>query len=176
VRLVAALVLAIGAAACDRAPARVTGEVYVVLQTGAQLEAVGAPVRLVADDVRTDTALARLCARRRTELAALGEGEDSLREPILERAWADRESLLREREAVAGVTDAGGRFGFDSVPQGSYRVRADAIVQRERWSWAVPVRLRSGDSAHVALGNHNADEDPFRCQLMLAMERDAAEE
>lgn len=162
-----------GAVACGGGgPAAVTGDVFVVLDDGTEVEVVGAPVRLVADEARTDTALARLCASRRDALR--GVDDDAARDAVSDRAWAARERLLRGGARVEGRTGDGARFRIDGVAPGSYRVWTDAVVQGERWSWTVPVTLGGGDSVHVSLGNAAADGDPFRCQLMMRMEEDAA--
>ena len=171
------LLVLLAAAACgDGGPATVTGDVFVVLDTGAEIDVVGAPVRLIEERASTDTALARLCAVRRDELAAAvaddGDPEE-VRRAVSDRAWEARETLLA-REALRATTTGGdARFRLDSLAPGSYRVVTDAVVQGERWSWMEPATLRGGDSLHVPLGNHNADGDPFRCQLLRAMEADA---
>jgi hypothetical protein len=156
-------------------PGTVAGDVFVVLDTGAEVDVVGAPVRLVEDAARIDTALAALCAGRRDELARAG-AEDVTEERRAARSarwWEARARLLASAARAAAATGPDARFRFDSVPPGRYRVWTDAEVQGERWSWTEPVRV-GGDSVHVSLGNHNADGDPFRCQLLWRMEADSA--
>jgi hypothetical protein len=172
-RRAAAVAVGLAAAACGRAPGVVTGEVFVVIETGAQLEAIGAPVRLVRDEPRADTALALLCARRRDALAAVDPGAGEARDRVLARAWAARAGLLGGAEVASTSTGPRGAFRLDGLPRGRYRLGVDALVQGERWSWMVPLRLGRGDSVHLSLGNHNADGDPFRCQIMRALEDDA---
>lgn len=168
-----ALVWLLAAASCGGgAPATVTGEVFVVLATGAEVETVGAPVHLLDYAERADTALARLCASRRDLLA--GVEADSAREAISERAWEARARLLRSLSRESARTVPGGRFRMDSVAPAEYRLWTDLVVQGERWSWTEPVAPGGGDSVHVVLGNANADADPFRCQLLRRMEEDAA--
>lgn len=168
------LLLLLATAGCGGGgPATVTGDVFVVLETGAEIDVVDAPVRLIEERASTDTALARLCAVRRDELAASSGGGDAeeARRAVSDRAWEARETLLAREALRATATGADARFRIDSVAPGSYRVVTDAVVQGERWSWMEPAALR-GDSLHVSLGNHNADGDPFRCQLLRAMEAD----
>ena len=167
------LVLLAAAGCGGGGPATVTGDVFVVLDTGAEIDVVGAPVRLIEERASTDTALARLCAVRRDELAAAGADAEEARRAVSDRAWEARERLLAGEALRATVTGAGARFRIDSLAPGSYRVVTDAVVQGERWNWMEPAALRGGDSLHVALGNHNADGDPFRCQLLRAIEADA---
>ena len=167
----AATLLLLAAAGCGGGgPATVTGDVFVVLETGAEIDVVGAPVRLIEERARTDTALARLCALRRDELARAGADAEEARRAISERAWEARETLLAGEARRAAHTGADAGFRIDSVAPGSYRVVTDAMVQGERWSWMEPVVLRGGDSLHLTLGNHNADGDPFRCQVLMEME------
>lgn len=167
-----AVLLALLGACGGDGPGMVAGDVFVVLDNGAELDVVGAPVRVIPDLPSTDTALAALCRTRRDALAA-GAPDEARRRAVSEQAWAERARLLA-RGAVGGVYSAAdARFRIDSVPPGRYRVWTDATVQGERWTWREPVQVR-GDSAHVSLGNHNADGDPFRCQLLRAIEADSA--
>jgi hypothetical protein len=161
----AVLLLATLAACADRGPGSVAGDVFVVLDTGEEVDAAGVPVRLLPDHARSDTALARLCAARRDDLARAGDAEEALA-----RGWEARSRLLEEEAQASAATGADARFRMDGVPAGRYRVWTDAVVQGERWSWTEPVEVRGGDTVRVSLGNHNADEDPFRCELLREME------
>jgi hypothetical protein len=168
----AVLLLAALAACADRGPGSVAGDVFVVLDTGEEVNAAGVPVRLLPDHARSDTALARLCAARRDDLSRAGGAEDA-RGAALERGWEARGRLLEGEALAAAATEADARFRMDGVPPGRYRVWTDAVVQGERWSWTEPVEVRGGDTVRVSLGNHNADEDPFRCELLREMEEGA---
>jgi hypothetical protein len=168
-----AALLAVVAACAAGGPGTVAGDVFVVLDDGAERNVGGAPVRLIADEARTDTALAELCGRRRDALALAGSDDAEMRTRVTEEAWSARERLLERRAAASARTGGDARFVVRDVPPGRYRVWTDALVQDERWSWMEAVTVGGGDSVHVSLGNHNADGDPFRCQLLLRIEADA---
>lgn len=168
----AILLLAALAGCGGGGPAVVTGDVFVVLDTGQEVDGAGAPVRLLLDRSPTDEAIARLCGERRDMLA--GAGDDETRATAIAWAWERRAELLAPITRAAAVTGRDARFRLDSVPPGRYRVWVETRVQGERWGWMEPVELAAGDSVHLTLGNHNADGDPFRCQLLLQMEEDAA--
>jgi hypothetical protein len=157
----------------DGGPAVVTGDVFVVLDTGEEVNASGVPVRLVVDHAPGDTLLARLCGERRDMLAEAGADRET-EGGILTWAEDERAELLAGITRAATTTGADAGFRLDSVRPGRYRVWVETRVQDERWGWMEPVELAGGDSVHLALGNHNADDDPFRCQLLLQMEEDAA--
>jgi hypothetical protein len=55
------------------------------------------------------------------------------------------------------VADAAGRFGFEGVPPGRYQIVVSfpALIQGEKTTWQVPVRVRSGKTALVSLDNGN---------------------
>ncbi|HEX5726089.1 MAG TPA: hypothetical protein VFX98_11525 [Longimicrobiaceae bacterium] len=166
----ALVVLALGVAACggEPEPGTVTGDVFVALETGEEVNVAGSRVHLVPEAPEVDSLLAGVCAERQRALAQAEQAADStqvtaLRAAAVEQAWQRRAALLGSRSAQSAVTGADARFAFDSVPAGEYRLWTDATVQGDRWTWLHPVEVRGGDSTAVSLDNSNPDEDPFRC-------------
>lgn len=159
IRGIAPVLLAL-LAACSSGPEHGTlvGDVYVALQTGEEVDVAATPVHLLPDTPELDSALAQVCVRRNREVAA-GEAQEA----ATERAWAEREQLLRSRSRRRVVTSESATFAFDSVPPGEYRIWSHTTVDDDRWSWLHPVRVRGGDSLRVNLSNDNTDENPFRC-------------
>jgi hypothetical protein len=184
VNLLAAALL-LGACEPDTRPGTIAGQLYVVLQTGNMEEIDARPVRLVAEDIRLDSTLSVLCIRRNRAVEALARTADSIRadsaaahDTALARIAAEQraatDSAMRDRAAILDRytlrtvrTGPDDDFVFDSVPPGSYRLWTDASLPSGRWNWLLPVKLKPGDSLHVALNNADSDDNPLRCPTPL---------
>jgi hypothetical protein len=184
----AALATALLLAACspDTRPGTIIGQLYVVLQTGNMEKIETRPVRLIAEDVRLDSTLSVLCIRRNRAVEALARAADSIRadsaatardtalariaaeqRAATDRAMQDRAAIL-DRVTIRTVhTGPDDGFVFDSVPPGAYRIWTDAQLPSGRWNWLFPVKVKPGDSLHVALNNADSDDDPLKCPTPL---------
>ncbi len=161
-------------AACGPdAPGTVQGDLFIVTANGDQIDLLGRAVHLIpeSDEFRIDSIIQPVCATRAADLARIpADGTpraDSLRSAALERAWAERERVMKPYARRVVRTGQGARFAFDTVAPGEYRVWADAVVEGDRWSWTPRIRVRPGDTVRVDLSNGNPDEDPFRCQTKI---------
>jgi hypothetical protein len=173
-------------AACgpDNRPGTIVGQLYVILQTGNEAKMDTRPVRLIAEDLRLDSTLSVLCIRRNRTVEALKRTADSIRAAgdapdtafariaIEQRAATD--SAMRDRAVILDRatlrtvhTRPDDRFIFDSVPPGKYRLWSDADLPSGRWNWLLPVKVKAGDSLHVALNNADADDNPLKCPTPL---------
>ena len=107
-----------------------------------------------ADSASTarDTALTRIAAEQRA---------------ATDSAMQDRAAIL-DRVTIRTVqTRPDDSFIFDSVPPGAYRLWTDANLPSGRWNWLFPVKVKAGDSVHVALNNADSDDDPLKCPTPL---------
>jgi hypothetical protein len=184
----AALAASLLLAACgpDNRPGTIVGQLYVVLQSGNMEKIDTRPVRLIAEDLRLDSTLSVLCIRRNRTVEALNRTADSIRADsagaardtafarITAAMRAATDSAMQSRAAIldrvtlrtvhTGPNDG---FVFDSVPPGSYRLWTDASLPSGRWNWLLPVKVKPGDSVHVALNNSDSDDNPLKCPTPL---------
>ena len=152
------LAVSIVLAACSKAPGKIQGDVYLAEDLDDITNLAGATIHLVWEGERAstqiDSALGAVCPTR----------EGAMSTPAArERAWRERERILRARIVRTTASDARARFAIDSVPPGRYRLWADTVVDGDHWTWLHRVRMDPGDSVEADLNNGNHDDNPFRC-------------
>jgi len=147
----------LAAAACSSKPGTVSGDVYIVTETGSQASFGGMPIRIIPESEAIDTLLAKVCPRPRYG------GQAVLDTAAQARAWQGRARILAARVSRTITTDAGAHYAIDTISPGRYRLWADTTYGGTRWTWLEPVKIESGDSIHLNLSNGNPDENPFRC-------------
>jgi hypothetical protein len=148
--------------------------VYLAFDIGAEVNLTSIPVHLLTDVLLIDTLYAPACERRNQALAEASREAEGLDAETAEQrirarwreatdqAWRERAQILQELVLRRTETDRQAAFAFDSVPPGSYRLWADAVVGEDRWTWLTRVRVRAGDTVRVNLSNANAD-NALRC-------------
>jgi hypothetical protein len=152
-------------AACSRGPdtGTITGEAYVVDESGGQVNVDPRSVHLLRSAASVDSGLAVICVHRQRSQAA--SPDSTLSKAASDSTWAERAAFLSRRALPVHLAPRGSaRFTIDSLPPGPYRVWADATVGGERWTWLDSIYVKRGETTKVSLSNSNPDEDPFRCQ------------
>ncbi|HSU18060.1 hypothetical protein [Longimicrobium sp.] len=145
------------AAACSSSPGTVSGDAYIVTESGGQVGFGGMPIRIIPESEAIDTLLAQACPRHRGQ----PEAPDTAAQT---RAWQRRAQILGARVSRTLATDRAAHYVIDTISPGRYRLWADTAYGGTRWTWLEPVRIESGDSIHLNLSNANPDENPFRCR------------
>jgi hypothetical protein len=146
----------LAAAACSSQPGTVSGDAYIVTESGGQVSFGGMPIRVIPESEAIDTLLAKVCPRPRY-------GPQVLDTAAQTRAWQRRGQILSARVSRTVTTDRGAHYVIDTISPGRYRLWADTEYGGTRWTWLEPVRIESGDTIHLNLSNANPDENPFRC-------------
>jgi hypothetical protein len=153
----AGVAAALAASACSSHPGSVSGDVYIVTESGDQVGFGKMPIRVIPESQAIDTLLAQVCPRHRGQEQVLDTAAQA-------RAWQRRSQILAARVARTIVTTPGAHYAIDTISPGKYRLWADTSYGGTRWTWLEPVKVGSGDTLHLNLSNANPDENPFRCR------------